>query len=324
MSLVAHAIAHLALGVSRSGALSSTTPGTEAVTRNRRWTGSTARPVGSTASDSALRPRDTMGARQGYPHEHATGSSSPERTLSILSARSHRMTRPDPCLQLSIDVGHPAPAVFDGFTEPAHVSRWFTTRHEADVRPGGHYRNADGDCGTYVRVERPDRLEFTWDNPGHCPRTRVVVQFSPSGNGGTSVLLTHSGLQTPDQVEDMRGGWLWALSSFKSCMETGEPLRHEDWLACRARDVARPSDHGDRWAPGPSRSGIARPVDRGIGDRHSCVQRRSRRPEFPPAGSNHTTLTAPGSTRRAAATDPGSVPPPRVRGLVRRGAPGRA
>ena len=125
-------------------------------------------------------------------------------------------------------------AAFDAFTSPAHVSRWFTTRQEADVRVGGSYSNADGDRGQYLEVSRPDLVRFTWDNAAHCPGTSVTVTFDPTGAGHTKVGLRHELLASQQDVEDMTGGWSWALASFKSYLETGNPVRHDDWLASRA------------------------------------------------------------------------------------------
>lgn len=122
---------------------------------------------------------------------------------------------------------------FDLFTRPAEVSTWFTTRHEADLRAGGVYSNGDGDTGVFTRVERPSLVEFTWENAKHCPGTLVTVTFDADA-GGTRVTLVHSKLASPAHVEEMKGGWSWALDSFKSFVETGTPISHESWLAARA------------------------------------------------------------------------------------------
>lgn len=71
----------------------------------------------------------------------------------------------------------PARIVFDAWTLPEHVRRWWApasrgvvvARCDADLRPGGAYRYelARGDAerfaffGRYVEVERPTRLVYT-------------------------------------------------------------------------------------------------------------------------------------------------------------------
>ncbi len=131
---------------------------------------------------------------------------------------------------LSATVATDPKTAFDAFTQPEHVSRWFTTRHEADVRVGGSYRNADGDRGEFLRVTSPDLVQFTWDNASHCPGTSVTVTFAATGSGRTAVELRHDRLGSERDAQDMKGGWSWALASFKSYVETGAPIRHEDWL----------------------------------------------------------------------------------------------
>jgi uncharacterized protein YndB with AHSA1/START domain len=116
------------------------------------------------------------------------------------------------------------------FTDPVHVSRWFTTRAQADLRPGGRYSNADGDQGEYLELEPPHRVKFTWDNPAHCPGTQVEVTFSPTAGDKVKVVLIHALLKSSDDLEDMRKGWSWALESLKSYLETGKPIQYEEWL----------------------------------------------------------------------------------------------
>ena len=37
-------------------------------------------------------------------------------------------------------------------------------------------------------------------------------------------------LKTKKDRENTKEGWSWAMDSLKSYLETGEPVRHEDWL----------------------------------------------------------------------------------------------
>lgn len=140
-------------------------------------------------------------------------------------------------LVVAATVARPARDAFELFSRPEHASRWFSTRHEAELRPGGRYRNADGDCGEFIAVDPPHRLEFTWENPGHCPGTLVEVEFrSPTGDA-TAVTLRHHRLASAEHVAEMRRGWSWALDSFKSFAESGEPISFERW--CAEQDARR-------------------------------------------------------------------------------------
>ncbi|GAB4320874.1 MAG: hypothetical protein Kow0074_11490 [Candidatus Zixiibacteriota bacterium] len=126
-----------------------------------------------------------------------------------------------------------ATKAYQAFTDPNLVSRWFTTRARADLKVGGSYSNADGDQGTFVIIEPRRRLKFTWDNQDHCPGTLVEVTFTPHGGRKVVVRLQHTRLNSHADREEMREGWSWAMDSLKSFLETGNPIRHEDWLAAR-------------------------------------------------------------------------------------------
>lgn len=123
--------------------------------------------------------------------------------------------------------------VFDAFVKPESMSIWFTTKAEADLRVGGTYRNADGDRGEFLQLDRPNQLEFTWDNPGHCPGTRVRVNFVARTPTETLVTLTHSELPTDQHVTEMTEGWSWALESFEQYIRTGHPITFESWKTSR-------------------------------------------------------------------------------------------
>lgn len=123
--------------------------------------------------------------------------------------------------------------VWAAWTEPARLARWFTTEAELDVRPGGGYATADGDRGTYLRVEPPRRLRFTWDHPEHAPGTVVDLAIDARAGGGSLVRLEHRGLPDREAFEDLQEGWAWALASLESFLESGEGLAYEAWAAKR-------------------------------------------------------------------------------------------
>ena len=110
--------------------------------------------------------------------------------------------------------------VFDAWLDPAVTSRWlFATpdgqivRCEVDPRPGGAFVITDrrgGDevehVGSYVEVDRPRRLVFTFGVPKYpSDVTRVVLTFAETA-GGCDVLLEHDGVpqEWRDQTEQ---GW---------------------------------------------------------------------------------------------------------------------
>ena len=99
----------------------------------------------------------------------------------------------------------PAPLVFDAWTQPDLVRRWWAPASrgvamltcEADVRPGGTYRYVLGRpqeepfafSGRYLEVERPNRLVYTQSFeplPGEAMVTVVLEQK----DGATTLVST--------------------------------------------------------------------------------------------------------------------------------------
>jgi uncharacterized protein YndB with AHSA1/START domain len=87
-------------------------------------------------------------------------------------------------------------------------------RAELEPRPGGVYRVTMGNgvraSGEFLEVDPPRRLVFSWGwdhdisvAPGS---TRVEVTFTEE-DGGTRVVLRHSGLPDAEQGSHHRAGW---------------------------------------------------------------------------------------------------------------------
>jgi uncharacterized protein YndB with AHSA1/START domain len=128
----------------------------------------------------------------------------------------------------------PAEAVFDAWTSPEVMKRWWhagpdweTPVAEVDVRVGGGFRitmrRPDGErytaSGEYTIVDRPRRLAFTWTwegadgSPGAS--SLVEVDFSER-DGATSVVLTHSRLASAESARGHTEGWEAVLDNLGS------------------------------------------------------------------------------------------------------------
>ena len=122
----------------------------------------------------------------------------------------------------------PAQAVFDAWTNPAVMRRWWhagpdweTTEATADVRVGGTLRvvmrrpdgNEYGGGGEYTEICPPERLAFTWvwddDSPGHS----ALIALDFQEHEGPPLVLTHSGLRGEDSREGHRDGWQQTLEN---------------------------------------------------------------------------------------------------------------
>jgi len=121
--------------------------------------------------------------------------------------------------------------VFDAWTNPEVLRRWWaaaptwrTPVAEVDLRVGGAYRLSmeDPETGTthtvtgeYREVRRPERLQYSWqweqaDGEGHV--STVTVDFLAAG-AGTTVVIEHRDLETPESAERHSHGWTGCLEN---------------------------------------------------------------------------------------------------------------
>lgn len=118
-----------------------------------------------------------------------------------------------------------AEKVFEAWTRPEHLRRWSCPEGatledvEVDLTVGGRFRikmrGPEGETytavGAYRMIEPPNRLVYTWDweeTEHQVGETLVEVEFRPEGEGGTLVVLTHSGFPAPEAAEGHREGWV--------------------------------------------------------------------------------------------------------------------
>ncbi len=109
--------------------------------------------------------------------------------------------------------------VFDAWLDPARASKFlFTTptgkmvRVEIDARVGGSFKltRRDGEdvehVGTYLEIDRPRRLVFTFGVPKFSAlMTRVSIDLKPLP-AGCELTLTQEGVP-PEWLDRTREGW---------------------------------------------------------------------------------------------------------------------
>jgi uncharacterized protein YndB with AHSA1/START domain len=125
---------------------------------------------------------------------------------------------PDLGFTLEQTYAAPAERVYAYFTDPELLVRWFCpnpdlpTTAELDVQPGGGWRVEMGDWvvgGSYVEVEPPSRLVFTFDwEDDDEGATTVTVQITPEGDA-TRLVLEHEEYANDSAHEE---GWLLTLA----------------------------------------------------------------------------------------------------------------
>jgi uncharacterized protein YndB with AHSA1/START domain len=124
----------------------------------------------------------------------------------------------------------PPEAVFDAWTSPEVMRRWFhcapewtTPETEVDLRVGGKVRvvmrRADGTeveaRGEYMLIDRPHRLVMTWtfdDDPSNVQL--IELSFSES-EGSTTVLMVNSRISTDERRDAQDEGWHGCLDELE-------------------------------------------------------------------------------------------------------------
>jgi uncharacterized protein YndB with AHSA1/START domain len=126
-----------------------------------------------------------------------------------------------PTVRVRRNVKAEAEQVFDLWTKPELMVRWMSPypgavdcKARSDVRTGGAFSlvmsSEDSSCeisGTYVEVERPRRLVFTWIGPPTSNVNTLVTIELNRRDGGTELVLTHERLPTPEVREGHTIGW---------------------------------------------------------------------------------------------------------------------
>lgn len=118
--------------------------------------------------------------------------------------------------------------VYNALTDPVLLSVWFTKNAKCELQPGGRYENDDKDEGVFLELIPFKRIRFTWDNKEHCPGTEVDIQLIEEYNIKTKITLRHLKLKSEKDCAEMKEGWTWALTSLKSFLETGKPVRYNE------------------------------------------------------------------------------------------------
>ena len=126
-----------------------------------------------------------------------------------------------PIVQLRRRVKATAEEIFELWTKPDLMARWMSPfpgavdcKASCDFRPGGSYSLVMSSeeskrevTGTYVQIDRPRKLVFTWIGPlTNDVSTLVTVELNPRGDE-TDLVLTHKRLPTPAIHEGHTRGW---------------------------------------------------------------------------------------------------------------------
>ena len=102
-------------------------------------------------------------------------------------------------IQLQRTLAAPIDDVWDAFTNPERIGRWFLPI-SGDYRLGGRYQFEGNAGGEILECERPTRIRVTWVyGPGaDTPPSEVVVRLTPAGDDATVLDFEHTAV-VPDE-----------------------------------------------------------------------------------------------------------------------------
>jgi len=141
-----------------------------------------------------------------------------------------------PIVQVRRRVRAGAEEIFDLWTKPDLMVRWMSSypgavdcKASCDLRPGGAFSlvmSSEGSSkdvsGTYVQIDRPRKLVFTWIGPlTNNVNTLVTVELNPRGDNETDLVLTHERLPTPAIHEGHTKGWGIILDHLAEAVGSG-------------------------------------------------------------------------------------------------------
>ncbi|MFJ5775490.1 SRPBCC domain-containing protein [Streptomyces sp. NPDC093094] len=115
---------------------------------------------------------------------------------------------------------HPADRVWTHVTDPGDLARWFPSRAEFELRPGGTVRfGGDPDrpdsTGLVLAVDEPRHLSFEWGGD------EIRLDLAPEPAGGTRLTLTNV-LADAEAAARSAAGWEVSLTALDA-MTRGEP-----------------------------------------------------------------------------------------------------
>jgi uncharacterized protein YndB with AHSA1/START domain len=114
-------------------------------------------------------------------------------------------------ISASVRIAAAPEVVFPYFTDPELIVTWIGERAELDARAGGNFAVDFGSVaarGTYLVVEPPHRVVFTWGVPGDetlPPGSSTVEVVLVADGDDTIVDLTHRALPEDREASHLEG-----------------------------------------------------------------------------------------------------------------------
>lgn len=145
-------------------------------------------------------------------------------------------TSDTPVLEIERRYDAPPERVWQAWTDPRALSRWFgpgdegsVTQADLDVRPGGRYtiafRTADGEehrvSGTYDEVAKPRKLSFSWAWQSTPERISLVSIRLEAEGGGTLMSFRHERFFDQVARDNHLRGWTATFAKLDAFIANG-------------------------------------------------------------------------------------------------------
>ena len=142
-------------------------------------------------------------------------------------------------LELTRVIAAPKARVFDAWTRPEMIRRWFgpegftTPLVNTDPKPGGPYeihmegpkpgagevQRKSAVTGTYTKVNPFDLLQFTWSASWSADEVSLVTIHLRDVEGGTELRLVHERFASENSRNAHAQGWSGALVKLVATLE---------------------------------------------------------------------------------------------------------
>jgi uncharacterized protein YndB with AHSA1/START domain len=118
--------------------------------------------------------------------------------------------------------------VFRALTDPSELEKWFVSKAEVDLRPGGTlkftWREGEVAEGVFLLIVPPHRLSFRWQMGENLGETIVTIELTPQGED-TQVRLVETGWGVGDDWDRLYNavdaGWSFFFERLVVWLEEG-------------------------------------------------------------------------------------------------------
>ena len=135
----------------------------------------------------------------------------------------------DLAINLTRKINAPVERVFDAWLDASTLSQFMMPmpempepRTEVDACVGGRFAvfMMVGDQeiphrGTYLEINRPNKLVFTWESPFSCEGSVVTILLNSVNDQETEIVFSHVKFIDEETRSDHEGGWTEILNKLE-------------------------------------------------------------------------------------------------------------